>query len=259
MDMGTVTLAGVDIDVWEGGVGPPLLFLHGAGGFRLGPAFLDLLGQHRRVVAPSHPGFGLSGLADWMDRPDDIAHIYWELLDRLGIDTIDVLGSSFGGWIAAEMATMQPQRLRRLVLVAPAGVKTGSRDELDIPDMFATPADAIQRMLYVDPEKFKVDPGAMTDEELRIMLRNRESFALFAWEPYLHNPKLPHRLHKVGCPTLFLRGAHDGLISAEYVTRYAALLPNARIVTLSDCAHLPQLETPEAFAAAVLSFLQAEG
>ncbi len=257
--MGIVALAGVDIDVWEGGEGPPLLFLHGAGGFRPGPAFLDLLGRHRRVIAPSHPGFGLSGLADWMDRPDDIAHLYWELLDHLGLDRVDIVGTSFGGWIAAEMATMQPQRLRRLVLVAPAGVKTGSRDELDIPDMFATPADAIQRMLYVDPDKFRVDPATMTDEELRIMLRNRESFALFAWEPYLHNPKLPHRLHRVTCPTLFLRGAHDGLISAEYVSRYTALLPNARIITLPNAAHVPQLESPETFATAVLSFLQGEG
>ena len=167
------------------------------------------------MIAPSHPGFGLSGLADWMDRPDDIAHIYWELLDRLGLNRMDIVGTSFGGWIAAEMATMQPQRVRRLVLVAPAGVKTGSREELDIPDMFATPADAIQRMLYVDPAKFAVDPAAMTDEELRIMLRNRESFALFACEPYQHNPKLPHRLHKVTCPTLFHRAAPDGLIAAD--------------------------------------------
>ena len=257
--MGTISLAGVDIDVWEGGEGPPLLLLHGAGGFRPGAAFLDRLGEHRRVIAPSHPGFGLSGLADWMDRPDDIAHVHWELLDRLGIGATDIVGTSFGGWIAAEMATMQPQRVRRLVLVAPAGVKTGTRDALDIPDMFATPADAMQRMLYVDPDKFAADPGTMTDEELRIMLRNRESFALFVWEPYLHNPKLPHRLHKVVCPTLFLRGAHDGLISADYVARYAALLPNARIVTLPDCAHVPQLEDPESFNTAVISFLQAEG
>lgn len=257
--MGITTLAGVDIDVWEGGDGPPLLFLHGAGGFRPGPAYLDLLGRRRRVIAPSHPGFGVSGLADWMDRPDDIAHLYLELLDRLHIAHIDVIGTSFGGWIAAELATMQPQRLRRLVLVAPAGVKTGSRDELDIPDIFALPADTVQRMLYAEPDKFRADPSTMTDEELRIMLRNRESLALFAWEPYLHNPKLPHRLHRVTCPTLFLRGAQDGLISAEYVARYAALLPHARIVTLPNAAHVPQLEQPDAFAAATLSFLQEEG
>ncbi|MEA2789969.1 MAG: hypothetical protein QOG73_2375 [Acetobacteraceae bacterium] len=256
--MGIISLAGIDIDVWEGGDGPPLLFLHGAGGFRPGPAYLDLLGQHRRIIAPSHPGFGMSGLADWMDRPDDIAHLYLELLDRLNIDRLDIVGTSFGGWIAVELATMQPQRLRRLVLVAPAGVKTGSRDDLDIPDIFAMPADTVQQMLYVDVEKFRADPANMSDDELRIMLRNRESLALFAWEPYLHNPKLPHRLHRVACPTLFLRGAHDGLISAEYTVRYAALLPDARIVTLPDAAHVPQLEQPEAFAAAVLSFLQRE-
>jgi pimeloyl-ACP methyl ester carboxylesterase len=256
--MGIISLAGIDIDVWEGGDGPPLLFLHGAGGFRPGPAYLDLLGQHRRIIAPSHPGFGMSGLAEWMDRPDDIAHLYLELLDRLNIDRLDIVGTSFGGWIAVELATMQPQRLRRLVLVAPAGVKTGSRDDLDIPDIFAMPADTVQQMLYVDVEKFRADPANMSDDELRIMLRNRESLALFAWEPYLHNPKLPHRLHRVACPTLFLRGAHDGLISAEYTVRYAALLPDARIVTLPDAAHVPQLEQPEAFAAAVLSFLQRE-
>jgi pimeloyl-ACP methyl ester carboxylesterase len=256
--MGIVTLAGIDIDVWEGGGGPPLLFLHGAGGFRPGPIYLDLLGRHRRVIAPSHPGFGLSGLGDWMDRPDDIAHLYLELLDRLNIGEFDIMGTSFGGWIAAELATMQPTRLRRMVLVAPVGVKTGSRDELDIPDIFAQPADAVQRMLYVEPDKFRADPAAMTDEELRIMLRNRESLALFAWEPYFHNPKLRHRLHRVTCPTLFLRGAHDGLISAEYTARYAALLPNARIVTLPGAAHVPQMEQPEAFAAATLSFLQGE-
>jgi pimeloyl-ACP methyl ester carboxylesterase len=254
--MSTISLAGVDIDVWEGGDGPPLLFLHGAGGFRPGPAYLDLLGLHRRVIAPSHPGFGLSGLADWMDRPEDIAHLYLELLDWLNIGQIDLMGVSFGGWIAAELATMQPQRLRRLVLVAPAGVKTGGRDELDIPDIFALPAEAVQRLLWVDPDKFRADPAAMTDEELRIMLRNRESLALFAWEPYLHNPKLPHRLHRVTCPTLFLRGAHDGLISADYTARYAALLSNARIVTLPAAAHAPQMEQPEAFASATLSFLQ---
>ena len=254
--MPNVTIAGTDIDVWEGGNGPPLLFLHGAGGFRPGPAYLDLIGRERRIVAPSHPGFGRSGLADWMDRPDDIAHIYWELADRLGIDQFDLVGTSFGGWIAAEMATMQPQRIRRLVLVAPAGVKTGSRDELDIPDMFARPAAEIEKMLYVDPDKFRPNPAAMSDDELRIMLRNRESFALFAWEPYLHNPKLPHRLHRVTCPTLFVRGAHDGLISAAYVERYAKLLPNARIATLPDAAHVPQMETPEAFCELLLNFIR---
>jgi pimeloyl-ACP methyl ester carboxylesterase len=139
------------------------------------------------------------------------------------------------------------------------GQSPASRDELDIPDMFAQPAETVQRMLYVNPNKFDLDPATMTDEELRIMLRNRESFALFAWQPYLHNPKLPHRLHRVTCLILFLRGVHDGLISAEYTVRFAALLPNARIVTLPDAAHVPQMEQPEAFATAIASILQEMG
>ena len=257
--MAMTRLAGIGIDIWEGGSGPPLLFLHGAGGFHAGAPFLDGLGERRRVIAPSHPGFGISELPDWMDRPDDIAHLYLDLLDRIGHAEIDVIGCSFGGWIAAELAAMAPQRIRGLVLVAPCGVKTGDRDTLDIPDMFALPAATVQAMLYHQPEKHQRNPADMTDDEIRIMLRNRESFALFGWEPYLHNPKLPHRLHRVTSPTLFLRGEHDGLISAAYTERYAELLPDARIVTIPDAAHLPQIEQPEAFVDITLAFLRGEG
>src|ERR1700759_4235212 len=84
-NMGIISLDGIDIDVWEGGDGPPLLFLHGAGGFRPGPAYLHLHCRHRRIITTSPPRSGLSGLADWMNRPDDIAHLYLELLDRLEI------------------------------------------------------------------------------------------------------------------------------------------------------------------------------
>ena len=255
--MGTITLAGVELDVWESGGGPPLLFLHGAGGFRGDHEFVELLGRQRRVIAPSHPGFGASALADWMDRPDDIAHLYLELLDRLGHPTLDVIGCSFGGWVAAELASMVPARIRRLVMVGPVGVKLGGRDTLDIPDIFATPAAVAEKLLYHEPERFRPDPAKMTDAELAIMLRNRESTALFAWEPYMHNPKLRHRLHRVTCPALFLRGKHDGLISAAYLEGYAALLPYARTQTIPDAGHIPHVERPAAFVDAALGFLTA--
>jgi pimeloyl-ACP methyl ester carboxylesterase len=257
--MATVELAGVTLDVWEGGDGPPLLFLHGAGGFRGDHQFLGLLGRHRRIIAPSHPGFGLSSLPDWIDRPDDVAHIYLDLLDRIGHEPIDLIGCSLGGWIGAELASMVPERFRRLVFVAPAGVKLGSRETLDIPDMFALPAESVQAMLYHEPELFRPDPANMTDDELRVMLRNRETTALLVWEPYLHNPKLRHRLHRITNKALFVRGEHDGLISAEYMAGYAKLLPNARTLTLPRCAHVPQVETPEEFVGAVVAFLDQEG
>jgi pimeloyl-ACP methyl ester carboxylesterase len=256
--MATIDLAGISIDLWEGGEGPPLLFLHGAGGFRADHPFLGPLGLHRRIIAPSHPGFGLSSLPDWIDRPEDIAHVYLNLLDRVSLGPIDLIACSLGGWIGAELTSMMPERFGRLVFVAPVGVKLGSRDTLDIPDLFALPAATVEQLLYHEPERYRADPANMTDQELAIMLRNRETTALLTWEPYMHNPNLRHRLHRVTNPALFLRGAHDGLISADYMEGYAKLLPNARTLTLPNAGHVPQVEQPAAFVAAAAAFLNGE-
>jgi len=253
--MRSITLAGIDLELWEGGDGPPVLFLHGAGGFRPDDPFVGLLSQRRRVIAPSHPGFGGSALPDWLDRPDDIAILYLELLALLGHAQLDLIGCSVGGWIAAELASMVPERFRRLVLVGPVGVKLGSRDTLDIPDIFAMPAATVEKLLYHDPDRHRPDPANLSDAQLATMLRNRETTALLTWEPYMHNPKLRHRLHRVRCPTLLLRGESDGLISPAYLEGYAKLLPNARTATIAAAGHVPQIEQPAAFADSVLAFL----
>ena len=99
----------------------PILFLHGGGGFSPQHPFMAPLSEKRRVVAPSHPGFGKSGLPDWLDSIDDIAHLYLELMDVLKLDRIDLVGCSIGGWIAADMATKSPERFRRIVFVRSGG------------------------------------------------------------------------------------------------------------------------------------------
>ena len=251
----TVRVAGIDLDLAEYGAGAPLLMLHGAGGHDRRHTVNALLAERRRLICPSHPGFGKSALPDWLDSVDDIAHVYLELMDELGLATVELIGCSIGGWIAAEMATKAPERFRKLVLVGPVGVKTGPADRLDVPDIFALPAEELNRLLYRDPAKMVADLAALSDEEVTFIVRNRETLALIAWEPYMHNPKLKHRLHRVTAPTLFLRGESDGLISEEYLRNYAALLPKARIATIADAAHVPHLEQPQAFAAAVLAFL----
>jgi pimeloyl-ACP methyl ester carboxylesterase len=117
----------VRLGVWEGGDGPPLLFLHGAGGFRGDHVFIALPGKRRRITAPSHPGFGASSLPNWIDRPDDIAHIYLNLPARIFTGPVDLVACSLGGWIGAELASMVPERFRRIVFVGPVGEKLGSR------------------------------------------------------------------------------------------------------------------------------------
>lgn len=251
-----VTVAGITLEVIERGDGAPTLYLHGGGGIAADLPFIDLLAKARRVVAPSHPGFGRSDLPDWLDSVDDIAHVHLELMDKLGLDKIDLIGMSVGGWIAAEIATKIPERLKHLVLIGPVGVKTGPVDKLDLPDIFAMAQDKLQRLLYHDPGKMRPDVKSMTDEQIGIMVRNRETMALIGWEPYLHNPKLKHRLHRVSVPTLFLRGASDGVVTADYVERYARLIPGALSETIAAAGHAPQVEQPQATAAKILEFLE---
>jgi pimeloyl-ACP methyl ester carboxylesterase len=252
-----IKLAGIDLEVFEGGAGQPLLFLHGGNGFDPQHPYVGALSAKHRLVAPSHPGFGKSSLPDWIDCVDDIAHLYLELMDRLGVAKADVVGCSFGGWIAAEIATKVPERIRKLVMVGAVGVKTGPIDKLDIPDLFSMTQDEQMRRLWHDPAKMKIDPAKMTDEQLTIMARNRETLALLTWEPWMHNPKLTYRLHRVNVPVLFLRGESDGLVSQAYVDGYAKLLPQRSTATIPKAGHLPQIEQPAEFTSTVLKFLDA--
>lgn len=255
MQRKTIAIAGCDLEVHEQGSGAPLLYLHPGGGFRPTDAFLQSLGNGRRLICPSHPGFGQSSLPDWMDSVDDIAHLYLELMDRSGISKTDIVGCSIGGWITAEMATKAPERFDKIVLVAPVGVKTGPADKLDIPDIFVMAPQDVPKIMFHEPAKFAFDPSKLSDEELTIHVRNRESLALFVWEPYMHNPKLRHRLHRIASPTLFVRGASDGLVSAAYLDAYANLVPGAKTLTIPQAGHAPHIEQPERFAKAVLDFL----
>ena len=251
-----VDIAGFELEVFELGNGPPLLLLHGDSGFDPNQGVNALLAERRRIICPSHPGFGKSGLPDWMEKIDDIAHVHLELLDRLALRQVEAIGFSIGGWIAAEMATMSPERFSKLVLVGPVGVKTGVIDRLDVPDVFALSAEELHDIRYYDAESRALDAKTLTDEQLAIQFRNKESLALFTWEPYMHNPKLKHRLRRVTAPTLFIRGESDGFVSEAYLNSYARLLSNSRTATIGAAGHVPHAEQPQRFAETVMAFLQ---
>jgi pimeloyl-ACP methyl ester carboxylesterase len=233
-----------DLELLDCGQGRPLLFLHGGSGFDARQPFVAQLLATRRLIAPTHPGFGQSGLPDWLDSVDDIAYLYLELMDRLDLRDLDVIGCSIGGWIAAEMATKSPDRIRRLVLVSPVGIKV----------IFAVPEEDVQKLLYHDPSGMKRDVAKMSDEELAAVFRARETLALLTWEPWMHNPKLKRRLHRITASTLFLRGESDGVVSQAYLEAYSRLLPNARTLTIRAAGHMLQLEQPAAFVDLVLEF-----
>jgi pimeloyl-ACP methyl ester carboxylesterase len=142
-----------------------------------------------------------------------------------------------------------------MVLAAPYGVKLGPVDRLEFPDLFAMPKKSIVEKSFHEPDVADVDVKALSDAEVTAIVRNRESFTLFAWEPYLHNPKLAHRLERVTSPTLFIRGASDGIVSSSYVTAYASLFPDASVTEIPSAGHFPHVEQPIAFTSRALDFL----
>ena len=100
------------------------------------------------------------------------------------------------------------------------------------------------------------DYKAMADADVRAAARNREATARYAWSPYMHDPKLKSRLHRIKIPTLFLWGDSDRILSEPYGRAYAGLVPGARFETVAKAGHFPHLEQPEDFARRIHAFME---
>src|SRR5258708_33784200 len=147
-----LTVRDVDLEVVRRGRGRAIVFLHGFHTLDPGARFLELLSRRATVVAPSHPGFGASARPDGFETVYDLVHLYREFLDALPDDKVTLIGASFGGWLAAEIAASCPHRLDRLVLVDALGLKLGDRETADILDVFNTHPDTVPRLSWPDPQ-----------------------------------------------------------------------------------------------------------
>ena len=195
----------------------------------------------------------------------DLAHLYLDVLDALP-DGVTMIGFSFGGWIAAEVAVSGSPKLDRLVLVDPVGIKLGGREERDIAHFFNTnPADLARRAWH-DPAKrpagvhgfgWQSDiDETMSDEDIVALARNWDALCLYAWRPHMYNPQLKHWLRRIAVPTLVLWGASDGIVTPDYGARYAALIPGARFAAIEAAGHHPELEQPRVFVDHVARFIK---
>jgi pimeloyl-ACP methyl ester carboxylesterase len=244
-----------DLDILRRGAGRPLLLLHGFEPVSPRAPFLDALGDHAEIIAPSHPGFGRSPRADF-DTVEDLVRVYLELIDGLPHDTVTLLGLSFGGWLAAEIATLCRHRIDKLILVDAVGIKVSGPETPDILDVFNTSPAEVHRRTWHDPVAWTPDFDAMSDEELVAHHGNRESLCLYAWRPYLYNPRLRRWLRRITVPTLVLWGASDRIVTPAYGRAYADLIPGARFETIEGAGHRPEIEQPGAFVEHVLGFLK---
>ena len=248
-------LAGVRIELERRGRGAPLLVLYGEEALELDAPFLAELARDHELIIPSPPGFGKSDRPDWMSSPDDIAYLFLDLLEKLKLGKCPVLGFSFGGWIALQMAIKDDSLISKLVLVDSYGVKIGGPMDRDVQDIWTLHPDKVARLKWADPEKGKRDFATMSEEELGVVARNVESFARFCWDPYMHDPKLKHRLHRVEVPTLFLWGEKDGIITPAYGRAFSKLIAGAEFAAIADAGHYPQIEQPQAFLKQLRNFL----
>jgi pimeloyl-ACP methyl ester carboxylesterase len=246
---------GVQTHVMHAGRGRPLLALHPEFASDTWSPYLDDLASQFRVVAPDHPGFGRSERPQWLDEIDDLVFHYVDLLDTLQIERTSVVGTSLGGWIAAALAVAHPERIERLVLAAPAGIRV---DDVERFDLFANPIEETLHHLFYDQLRVaQIVPAEHGPDVVVRAYRELTTLARLAWNPYFYDRKLQERLPRVTAPTLLVWGEDDTFLPPEYGRAFARLLPDATLKLLPRCGHLPPLEQGPAFSRMALRFLRA--
>jgi pimeloyl-ACP methyl ester carboxylesterase len=253
----TLAVRGHQVRLLSAGAGDPVLYLHGADDVGAWTPALSVLAGSYRVLRPDLPGFNHSQRREDVRSVHDLAYRTWDLIDTLGLDSVRVVGSSLGGWLAADLATVEPARVSHLVLVGAAGLRPPGGFAVDV---FVLSPDQVLAQTYHRPEaRERAMAGAAerdADPQLQVLrLRNRAATAGLAWNPYFHDPGLVHRLHRIRARTLVVWGEQDQLLPLECGRIYARLVPGAQLEVISECGHLPQAEATAQFCDVVTAFL----
>jgi pimeloyl-ACP methyl ester carboxylesterase len=251
----TIDVNGFATRVWRHGSGPRLGFLAGFGGLPRSVPFLDELAKSRTVIVPSLPGFPGG------DRGHTVldTHLDWvltvhEILVKSELIGADLAGSSVGGSLAAEIAAIWPDAVRRLALIAPFGLF----EESDPPtDPWAQRADAVPGLMCADPAiwtALKTAPEGANSIEWPIeQTRASEAAARIFWP--LGNTKLEKRLRLITAPTLLLWGEQDRVMPRSYADRFAKRIKGrSEVKMIAHAGHLAELDQPKAVADAILAW-----
>jgi pimeloyl-ACP methyl ester carboxylesterase len=248
----------VDLRVQVRGSGPPLVFLHPAGGFAWDP-FLEELSRQRTVYAPLVPG---TSPAD-PDAIDEVRDL-WELvlfeqeaLLGLELQGADLVGASFGGMLACELQAMFPGMFGKLVLLDPIGLW---RDDAPVANWMMTAPEDLPKLLFADPSSpaaqamfaLPEDHGEMADA-IATLTWSMGCTAKFVWP--VPDRGLARRLHRITAPTLVIWGKDDALVSCVYAEEFGKRIKGARVELLEGCGHVPQVERRDETLALVHEFL----
>jgi pimeloyl-ACP methyl ester carboxylesterase len=254
MELKTVQTHHVPVRVIEGGDGPPLVFLHGAGGATPEDPFLAALARSHRVYAPLVPGYGDSEeCPEIRDMLDFTLHA-WDVVEALGLKDPILVGHSMGGMIAAEMAAVAPNDVSRLALIAPAGLWD---DEHPIADLFSTMPYEMPELLFHDAAAGAAMMTAGRDVEdpgflQQYLVANARQLGM-AGRILFPIPErgLHQRLYRIKAKTVIVWGDSDRLIPPVYAHAFKKAIKGAELVSIPEAGHMIHLEKPDAVAEAV--------
>ncbi|MFE4754994.1 alpha/beta fold hydrolase [Streptomyces mirabilis] len=241
------------------GQGPALVYLHPSAGLAW-DGFLSRLATDYTIYAPEFPG---TSPADpyAIHQVDDLWQVvllYEEAIRKLDIGAPVLVGQSFGGMLAAELAAAYPDRFSKLVLLDPIGLW---RDDQPVANWIAAPPTALPGMLFADPEgeaaKAMLTPPSDPEEAIAAgagMVWALGCTGKFVWP--IPDKGLEHRLHRISAPTLIVWGEQDKLIPASYADEFAARIAGSKVAIVPGVGHIPQVEATDTTYALVEEFLR---
>lgn len=247
-------LRGVTVEATIVGSGRNILFL--SAGLWIAPdhGFASELAGLGQVIAPRHPGYATGEPPRHLSNADDLAYVYLDMLDHLKAQDTLVVAGSFGGFVAAQMAVKDCARIAGLVLIDPLGLRPGKREERDYADVFATDEPDLLRLAFADPTMFEVNAREIPEPGLAERVRAREALSRYVWQPYMHDPRLVHKLHRITVPTLVLWGEADRVSRQACAEAYVKGVAGARLQVVAEAGHLPHVEQTGAVVAAIEAF-----
>lgn len=250
----SVEIAGNKMHLSRAGSGPTVLVLHHDIGTPDRLPFYDALAQRFDVLVPHHPGWGKSERPAWLRHPRDIAAAHQWLLTTLGVRDVSLVGLGFGGWVAAEMASLAPSAFRKLVLVGAMGIKP---PEGYIADQAVVSYIDYPQAGFHDPAAFARVYGDISTDQLEAWDIAREMSFRTAWKPYMYSQALPHLLGGVKAPALVVWGDDDRIVPRSAADAYVSALPGAKLEIVAGCGHLVDMEKPDELARLVSTFVNA--
>jgi pimeloyl-ACP methyl ester carboxylesterase len=248
-----ITLCGCSIALMRGGAGAPLLVLHGASGAGAWLPFMASLAEKFDVIVPEHPGYGSSDTPEWLDNIHDLAYFYLDFLDALDLNRVHLVGISIGGWIAAELAVRDTRRLASLTLVDAAGIHVPGVAQIDT--FLRTDEQRIRDFFHDQSRADEMIARVLRPELEDVAMKNRIATAKLAWQPRGHDPHLAKWLHRIGVPALIVWGASDRLFPKDYAYAWQKLIPGSKLAIVPECGHIPHIEKPAEFVAAIAAFI----